>query len=394
MSDAAAENRPLVFISYAEEDGDAAERIGEALAAVGFRPWRYHTDVLPGDKYPEKVADALARAPTVLILVSEHSLPSQQVENELVQAFERRKRIIPILIGLAHEEFQERAPGWRHCLGGTVSFLISRETFDERVPALVAAVRGSPQSAAPGHQATVPRAVQRRTRWSAEVLVRAVVLVVLVSWVGIELKSRWRRDGDLPGDSISPTKPETMPVPKNGEPTGSSIPAGTENDNTPPAKEGAETTVEAEPGRRPPFPPSHTVDCTGSAADLQGLRGRLLDDRPLADLVYQVGDGRVRVGGYVLREEEKERVQFIYTDEKCVRVDVEVAPETVRSRIQEALRRQGVPGLVVRLTERRNDPRTITIECTGDAAMKAKVTEIVGRYVLAVDEYVTIVALP
>lgn len=518
MTASAVADRSLVFISYAEEDRDLAERIGEALAAAGVLPWRYHTDIRPGDKYPKKVAEALARAETVLILVSESSLPSQQVENELVQAFERRKRIIPILIGLSHEEFQERAPGWRHCLGGTVSIAVSLETLDERLPVLVAAVRGTPQIAEPR------RSKPRPPRRASPIVIGVVAFVGLGLLVSMELGSRWRRNGDTHSDVDSRVKPEPVSDPGSGERPGPAAPAHPlVGHPVPPARflkpdgqwistEGQDraslyffflascpdcrhalptinhyakefgksgvrfvavlqdTLLEgADPNASTrelfnkqweefgyDFPMAFDPEKAGStkfkelghpriflvgaggtvegvyvgvgavndgslkrelevmvrlleqpvgkASVLshgpEGFMGSLQENIPLKQLHFEIppGSDRIHLRGFVFSNEEKSSLEERYKNDSRVKVDVEVSFDAVKRLIEQSLSKEGIPGVNMRPTKRvlgrREYSMHITVEFNGDAAMKSSVREIVGRYVRAVDEYVTIVAVP
>jgi hypothetical protein len=51
---------PRIFIAYATEDGMAADRLFEALAAQGFSPWLDHRKLLPGQNWPRRIEDAFA----------------------------------------------------------------------------------------------------------------------------------------------------------------------------------------------------------------------------------------------------------------------------------------------------------------------------------------------
>lgn len=49
------ELRQKVFIAYVEEDLDAAERLYEGLAALGFDPWLDKRKLLPGQNWPRSI---------------------------------------------------------------------------------------------------------------------------------------------------------------------------------------------------------------------------------------------------------------------------------------------------------------------------------------------------
>ncbi len=116
-----------IFISYAEEDRVLAEQIASGLQAAGYRTWRYELDCPPGIRYPEAINRAIEQSLAVVLLVSSHSLGSQQVTNEVLQASAKRKTVVPVLVDMTHAKFQRRQPAWTEAIGPVMSIHIPAE---------------------------------------------------------------------------------------------------------------------------------------------------------------------------------------------------------------------------------------------------------------------------
>ncbi len=112
---------PDIFISYASEDVTVAVELATGLAYVGYDTWYYDKDSLPGGDYLAEVSTAIEAAKALIVLVSEYSLSSRQVNNEVVRAYESGKLFVPVLLGIDHATFQERQPTWRQALGSATS---------------------------------------------------------------------------------------------------------------------------------------------------------------------------------------------------------------------------------------------------------------------------------
>jgi hypothetical protein len=63
-----------VFISYAREDAEHAERIFRDLEREGFRPWLDRHSLLPGEKWQYVVGNAIADASHCIVLLSANSV--------------------------------------------------------------------------------------------------------------------------------------------------------------------------------------------------------------------------------------------------------------------------------------------------------------------------------
>jgi len=54
-----AESRPRVFIAYASEDAEAAERLYQLLEGAGFAPWMDRHKLLPGQRWKQALRQAV-----------------------------------------------------------------------------------------------------------------------------------------------------------------------------------------------------------------------------------------------------------------------------------------------------------------------------------------------
>jgi protein-L-isoaspartate O-methyltransferase len=86
-----------VFISYSTRDQESCSRIAEELEAAGLRCWYSARDhPLSRDGYAEAIISAIEETQLFVILLSHDSLESAHVSNELAQATNRRKAILPV----------------------------------------------------------------------------------------------------------------------------------------------------------------------------------------------------------------------------------------------------------------------------------------------------------
>lgn len=62
-----------IFISYATDDSAVAGRICQLLETQGVPCWIAPRDVPPGCEWPEAIAKAIASAPALVLVLSEHA---------------------------------------------------------------------------------------------------------------------------------------------------------------------------------------------------------------------------------------------------------------------------------------------------------------------------------
>lgn len=76
-----------VFISYATDDRETAERVRAALEADQIRCWMAPRDIPPGAPYEEAIVDAISTSPVLVLVLSANSNRSEHVLNEIRCAF-------------------------------------------------------------------------------------------------------------------------------------------------------------------------------------------------------------------------------------------------------------------------------------------------------------------
>jgi hypothetical protein len=81
------------FLSYSSKDQAFAERLYADLQSKGVRCWFAPEDIKIGDKFRSRIDEAIRMYDKLLLVLSEHSIRSPWVEEEVEQAFEKgRKR--------------------------------------------------------------------------------------------------------------------------------------------------------------------------------------------------------------------------------------------------------------------------------------------------------------
>jgi hypothetical protein len=88
-----------VFLSYSDEDRCWASEFAAALTDAGVRNWFDVHDLLPGDRWQDRLEDALRESRTLVFILGPESAESPWMFFELGAALADRKRIIPVLSG-------------------------------------------------------------------------------------------------------------------------------------------------------------------------------------------------------------------------------------------------------------------------------------------------------
>ena len=79
------------FISHCSADRDLAERLHADLQQKGVRCWYAEKDLRIGDRFRPRIDEAIRVHEKLLLLISEKSAKSQEVENEVEAAMDREK---------------------------------------------------------------------------------------------------------------------------------------------------------------------------------------------------------------------------------------------------------------------------------------------------------------
>ena len=88
-----------VFISYAPVDAELARRVADVLRASGFQVWD-NSQILPGDNWGAKLAEALQDSEAMVVLLTPNSLRSPNIQFEVGYALGNRDykdRVVPVI---------------------------------------------------------------------------------------------------------------------------------------------------------------------------------------------------------------------------------------------------------------------------------------------------------
>lgn len=85
-----------VFISHSARDAREAEALRIALERAGVRCWISSRDIRGGAVWAAKVAEAIGRAPVFVLLVSPHSVESNEVLKEVSLALAAKAEVVPV----------------------------------------------------------------------------------------------------------------------------------------------------------------------------------------------------------------------------------------------------------------------------------------------------------
>ena len=87
-----------VFISYAHEDSPIARQLNDMLRASGQQVFFDEQALVSGVDFTNQAKEALAKADTIVVLLSRNVKRSNWVETELRSALQKGQRIIPVLL--------------------------------------------------------------------------------------------------------------------------------------------------------------------------------------------------------------------------------------------------------------------------------------------------------
>ncbi|MGD0840857.1 MAG: AAA-like domain-containing protein [Candidatus Acidiferrales bacterium] len=137
-----------VFVSYVEEDGAVAQELARGIEAAGFSTWYYQRDCASGASYLVEISKAIERCDAFLLLVTPHSCEGpDEITAEAVRAYKLRKKKIPVLYQMTHDEFEARQREsdqireWGQIMAASSGVSIGAEGAAAVVPRIVAGLR-------------------------------------------------------------------------------------------------------------------------------------------------------------------------------------------------------------------------------------------------------------
>jgi len=126
-----------IFVSHVEEDSKVAVEIATRLEKAGYRTWYFERDKTLGKDYLVETRNAIMQSQAFMLLISPQSLPSRQVNIEVVRAHECNKPFFPILIDIVHDEIALHQPGWSEVLGATTAITIPKQGAAYAMPDII-----------------------------------------------------------------------------------------------------------------------------------------------------------------------------------------------------------------------------------------------------------------
>lgn len=132
-----------IIICYLESDSQLAVRVDEMLQNAGYRTTRYEhaTHKNPAPKFIQSITKDISDAEAVVLFISPAAMNSPALEAELTLSFERQKHIIPLLIGITHEQFKKMKPNWAMMIGPLVTIPVDPATESTLFPQIVEGLR-------------------------------------------------------------------------------------------------------------------------------------------------------------------------------------------------------------------------------------------------------------
>lgn len=88
-----------IFMSHSSRDADKMVLLANRLEERGFTCWLAPRDIPMGNEFAEQLVKAIEDCDLMLVLLTEHSNNSQHVVREINHAVDRRKPILPVIIG-------------------------------------------------------------------------------------------------------------------------------------------------------------------------------------------------------------------------------------------------------------------------------------------------------
>ena len=90
-------DKPRVFVSYAQSDAAFARKLAQSLRSSGAEIWM-DTDIKPGEVWADRIREELGKAKFVVVLLTPDSLKSSWLYLELGAAVADKKSIVAVVL--------------------------------------------------------------------------------------------------------------------------------------------------------------------------------------------------------------------------------------------------------------------------------------------------------
>jgi hypothetical protein len=206
-----------VFVSYSSRDAAFVTRLVAVLEGDGHDVWVDTDDIRGSEEWRASIVRGIRQADVVVLVISSHSMASEEVDREVTVAAQEGRRIVPVLLEAAplSDSIGYELAGVQH-----VSF--ADRPFAEAVPDLRSALASDrpPASAARPSASAPPVADMTRSPRKTRRTARGAVALLVVAGGAAALLSRVLGDDD-PESAASDT-PSTVVTAEDGGSTASS----------------------------------------------------------------------------------------------------------------------------------------------------------------------------
>ncbi|MFN2103830.1 MAG: toll/interleukin-1 receptor domain-containing protein [Candidatus Promineifilaceae bacterium] len=158
-----------VFISYASEDREMAQKLAHAIGATGRSVW-WDRKIIAGQTFDQVIENELDTARSVVVLWSKHSIASEWVKNEAAVASERSV-LVPALIESVKLPLEFRRKQTADLIGWDGDS--THSGFTALCDGISAAIGSAPQPEQIMHQ-------KQKLPWNRRVAFIAVAAIIVV----------------------------------------------------------------------------------------------------------------------------------------------------------------------------------------------------------------------
>jgi TIR domain-containing protein len=99
---------PQIFISYSHKDTDFASKVTKNLENEGYDIWLDRMDIQTGSRWDDEIVKGLDASQIFMVLLSNTSVASQNVKDEISYAIDHNKSIVPLLLESCEIPFRLR----------------------------------------------------------------------------------------------------------------------------------------------------------------------------------------------------------------------------------------------------------------------------------------------
>ena len=194
-----AEASHAVFLSYASEDAEAAQRIADALRAAGVEVWFDRSELRGGDAWDQKIRRELRDCALFVPVISAHTAARHEgyfrlewdLADQRTHMIARdRAFILPVCVDTTPETSTDTPESFQRVQWTRLPAGETSRAFVERVQRLLAGENStSDQAHAPSGAPAVGR--PQPSSWSRGMLPMAAVAVVLAGVTYLALEKPW-----------------------------------------------------------------------------------------------------------------------------------------------------------------------------------------------------------